>query len=174
MPEKFFPTKFAGYYVTENGDVYNTKKDELYKMNANLRGNPKGKKYQYPCINISIKDENGKSLKQIKYYVHRLIAETLIPNPNNYTDVDHKDRNKHNNNVSNLHWVTRIENMAWNAKPFRIFDKRTGKVYTGDNNIQWVRENWDWISKRTKRNLVSFVKGLNYEKRACGLYLYKE
>lgn len=43
--------------------------------------------------------------------VHRLIAETLIPNDDiNKTFIDHLDGNKLNNNVSNLEWVTNQEN----------------------------------------------------------------
>ena len=34
--------------------------------------------------------------------VHRLVAETFLDNPNHYTDVDHIDKNTHNNVVSNL------------------------------------------------------------------------
>lgn len=44
------------------------------------------------------------------YFVHRLIAETFIPNPDNKPFVDHIDRNRQNNNVSNLRWVTAEEN----------------------------------------------------------------
>lgn len=43
--------------------------------------------------------------------IHRLIAKTFIPNPDNKPCIDHIDGNKHNNRVDNLRWVTYSENM---------------------------------------------------------------
>ena len=43
-------------------------------------------------------------------HLHALLAETFIPNPDNLPQVHHKDVNKSNNNLSNLQWVTIMEN----------------------------------------------------------------
>lgn len=43
--------------------------------------------------------------------VHRLVAKAWLENPHNYSDVDHIDCDKTNNNVENLQWVTHSENM---------------------------------------------------------------
>jgi hypothetical protein len=46
-----------------------------------------------------------------KFLVSRLVAKAFIPNPDNLPEVNHKDGNTQNNNVSNLEWCTRSTNM---------------------------------------------------------------
>lgn len=57
---------------------------------------------------ISVSKKN----KSKPYRVHRLLAETFIENTENKPEVNHKDGNKLNNELSNLEWVTHKENMS--------------------------------------------------------------
>ena len=52
--------------------------------------------------------KNGNS---VRFYLHRLVATIFIDNPNNYSDVNHKDFDKCNNSIDNLEWVSHKENV---------------------------------------------------------------
>lgn len=64
----------------------------------------------YYCINI-----NNKSTKYSRL-VHRLVAQCFIPNPENKPTVNHIDKNKLNNNITNLEWATYSEQQLHNLK----------------------------------------------------------
>lgn len=51
-----------------------------------------------------------KDNKGSNFYIHRLVAQSFIPNPENKPEVDHIDTNVGNNHVNNLRWVTSREN----------------------------------------------------------------
>lgn len=69
------------------------------------------------------KDGKGKVVK-----VHRLVAETFLPNPNGYKCVNHKNRNKLNNRPENLEWCSFAYNINYEHrdtknKTFRIIQQ---------------------------------------------------
>lgn len=99
------------YAATEDGQIWSYKTQKFLKLGKGGRG--------YLYVNLS-KDGNIKT-----YTVHRLIALTYISNPDNLLEVDHIDRNKSNNSVENLRWVTHSENNL--NRDMEQFRKKIGR-----------------------------------------------
>ena len=98
--------KHENYLVSNQGRI---------KRNNNILSNYVDNASGYVKVGLSCVDERFYSNSK-KFLVHRLVAETFIPNPENKPEVNHIDGNKQNNCVSNLEWVTRLENVRHAAK----------------------------------------------------------
>ena len=85
------------YFVSSDGDLYNRKMK-------------KHKPHIHPVTGYcqQLLTRNGRRYMR---YVHRLVAEAFIPNPDHLPEVNHKDGCKQNNAVSNPEWVNRSQNM---------------------------------------------------------------
>ena len=91
-------TGFSDYQVSSFGRVKSLKygKERILKPRKNSDG--------YFCI---VTCNNG---KEISHRIHRLVALAFIPNPNNFPQVDHIDRDITNNSIDNLRWVSHSQN----------------------------------------------------------------
>lgn len=98
------------------------------------------KKYKYVSL---CKDNKSKALK-----VHRLVAMTFIPNPNNYPIINHKDENPSNNHVSNLEWCTYKYNSNYGTR-----NERLSKAMKGKNTQKHTEE----TKKKMKENHADFT-----------------
>ena len=87
---------YENYLIYPDGKVQNKNTKRYLKQSDNGWG--------YYRINLW-KDGNHK-----KYLIHRLLAIHYIPNPDNKPCVDHINRDKKDNRIENLRWVTHCEN----------------------------------------------------------------
>lgn len=72
--------------------------------------------------------------------IHRLVALTFIPNPNNYPEVNHIDEDKTNNCVENLEWCTHKYNSTYGSRTQKIRETLLKKNYCGENVSQYTIE----------------------------------
>lgn len=115
------------YIVYENGKIFSKKRGIFLKPSQDNKG------YQIVVLTI-----NG---KQVTKRLHRIIAEHFIPNPDNKPQVNHIDKNKQNNDISNLEWVTASENMlhAYKDKERKAKKKYKNRIRrTVEKNITQV------------------------------------
>lgn len=88
-----------GYEINKQGDVRSLR----LRLGRTIKRRINGRGYYY--VRLS---DNGK----LSYLtIHRLLAKIFIPNSNDYSDVNHIDGNKLNNDLTNLEWCSRSHNV---------------------------------------------------------------
>lgn len=128
-----------GYFVTEDGRVFNCNK---------LIGKSGGGTYTVIDYDnpkeLKGSDNNGYLFFCIAGRTvggYRLVAETYIPNPDNLPQVNHIDKDKTNNHISNLEWVSAQRNIEHSHSKSYKLKSPTGETIEVYNLRRWCREN---------------------------------
>lgn len=100
------------YWISSLGRVMSKKRGRTWILKPVRNGN-------YLSVDLCVQGVHRTML------VHRLVAEAFIPNECNYSEVNHKDEDPHNNCVYNLEWCTRKYNHAYGtARERNVQSKR--------------------------------------------------
>ena len=149
------------YEINEDGQIRSKKTNKILKTSINEKG----------YIKVSLNKKN----KKHKTGVHRLVALTFIPNPNNYKEVNHIDENKQNNNVNNLEWCSRKQNIEHSIKSgkFKItrvtqYDLKGNKIKDFNSCSQAERE-----TGIPRTHICKCVLG-RYGFKTAGGYIWKK
>ena len=134
---------YEGYYkISSNGKVWSVRNQCYLKVHKNKSG------YNWVWIQGSTRKERN------HFYLHRLVAQSFISNPENKLEVNHKDGNKDNCDYTNLEWMTHKENI--------IHGHQTG-LWKIIKKMEW----WKW----TENQLLAF-ESTPYNIPAIGYYEY--
>ena len=138
---------YPNYTISTEGVVKNNK-NKIIKPFLNNKG--------YAMVHLWDGNTNTNKL------VHRLVAQAFISNPENKPEVNHKDENKLNNDMSNLEWVTHEENIKHSIKTGTAYqnihgsikNKRCKKVaqYDLDENLLRI-----WNSIREPEHILGYA-----------------
>ena len=139
---------YEGHYQVSNLGKVRSVKREPFVLKGDLQQN--GYRRVYLWL-------NGRKKNLL---VHRLVAETFIENPDEYTDVNHLDEDKTNNHVDNLEWCTHLYNMNYGAVKKKIGDANRGRKLS-EETIERLRQdttNRRWINNGHTEKYVYFYE----------------
>lgn len=149
------------YQVSNLGRVKRVSYNKILKPSCN--------KYGYLIVGLY---KNGKSKS---HYIHRLVANEFITNPNNLPCINHMDENKFNNTVENLEWCTHKYNSNYGTAAKRMGIKHRKKVIQISLSGKIINV-WNSIIdavKKTNTNYGDISACCKNKRKTAGGYIWK-
>lgn len=149
---KIIPNTDERYAITEEGRVWRV----LGTLNH---------KGQEPPHLVNCFDNGGGyrhlSLCGTSYYVHRLVAQVYLPNPDNHTHIGHRDHDKGNNCVDNLYWTDAATNTKHGIRDGKINYKGRIKGKMATHSDQVLCSAYVTVKMGGKVNETAMEHGIN-------------
>lgn len=123
---------FPNYMVSNMGNVYSIKHKKVMSLKDNSCG--------YLTLSLY------KDRKSTHQYVHRLVAEAFIPNPENKPCIDHLNCVRSDNRVENLRWATYKENCN-NPKTIEKYKQWVGGKNGNSKSVIQYTKNGELVRK---------------------------
>lgn len=139
--------------VHTDGTIYRIKSDGSKVLAVQVKNG------RYKTVSMQI------SGKQKSFYVHRLVAEAFIPNPDDKPNVRHKDGNNTNNHVDNLKWTDRCvqASSTWDNRraPCQICGRSTCTENHICRSCKTKEKNKNLVAKNKDRKKVDIEDAMN-------------
>ena len=124
-------------------------------------------RYGYMKVQFSM---NGKSMTK---KVHRIIAACFLPNTDNLPEINHKDNNPLNNNVSNLEWCTKEYNIAYREKYGKALSRPVYAINLKTLGVLWFKSQME-ASRELGINQAGIGKVVKGKRRTAKGYWFTE
>lgn len=107
------------------------------------------------------------------FTIHKLVAEAFIPNPNNYSCINHKNENAKDNRVENLEWCTYNYNNNYGTRIKKVIEKQSKKILQYDLQDNFIKE-WNSVNDAIREyNNYHISSVLNNKRKTASGYIWK-
>ena len=158
MSEIWKPIKdYDNYFISSCGNVKSTKQwNGSFERILKPGITPKG----YAIVFLS---KNGKAKP---FYIHRLVAESFIPNPQKLNQINHINEIKTDNHVDNLEWCTNSYNMNYGSRLSKQIQKCSKPVLCIETGI--IYPSSADAARKTNLNQGNISNCCHGKNKTCG------